>query len=269
MEYGCGQCMPCRINRQRQWVGRLQLELATSPLSAFVTLTYSDDNIPIENGQAVLKKEDVQLWLKRLREKIYPRKCRYFLVGEYGDRTYRPHYHLILYGVSSAESELLSSSWTLGFVHVGTPDPAALSYVCGYVTKKMTSKKDPRLNGKPPEFTLMSRKPGIGVGALPSIAAAYRTVSGKAHIEQNRWVGREVRIQGKKYPLGRYLMRKLTDSLGLDHIERQAQNVRVCQEVYTKKSALTTVAYERSRKALVQQQEGKIALKTGVWRKTF
>lgn len=269
MEYGCGQCMPCRINQQRQWVGRLQLELATSPLSAFVTLTYSDENIPIENGQAVLKKEDVQLWLKRLREKIYPRKCRYFLVGEYGERTSRPHYHLILYGVASVESQLLSSTWTLGFVHVGTPDPAALSYVCGYVTKKMTNKKDARLNGRPPEFTLMSRKPGIGTGAVPTLAAAYQTVSGKAYIEQHRWIGREVRIQGKKYPLGRYLMGKVLERLDLGKIERQAQNVKVCQEVYVKKSALTTVQYERSRKALVDQQEGRVRLHAEARRRTF
>lgn len=257
MEFGCGQCMPCRINRQRQWVARLQLETLTSPLSAFVTLTYDDEHLP-DTGTVV--KRDVQLWLKRLRELIHPRKLRYFLVAEYGEQTFRPHYHVILFGVTFVENTLLRSSWTLGGVHVGTVEPGSLSYVCGYVLKKMTKKNDPRLGGRHPEFTLMSRKPGIGTEAVGSLAAAYRTVPGKKALEVKGWISPTVRIGPKIYPLGRYLSQKLSQTLGLTETQRKAHNERIMVETFLRKSRQTTTEYEKARRARCEQQEGRVNL---------
>lgn len=266
MEFGCGQCLPCRINRQRTWVARLQLELLKSPFSCFVTLTYNDDHLP-KNGH--LNKRHAQLWLKRLREKITPRTLRYFLVGEYGERTWRPHYHAIIYGVDSAESSLISSTWTLGFVLVGTAEPASMSYVSGYVTKKMTKATDSRLEGRPPEFCLMSRRPGIGLCAVDNLAAAYRSSRGQAALKRDGWISTSVQIGTKKYPMGRYLSGKLVGQLGLSDEERKAYNWRRVVETWQKKSVSSTTEYEKSRKAKVSQQEGRLKIATGKWRKTL
>ena len=99
--YGCGQCLPCRVNRRRIWTHRVLLEAIKSSESSFITLTYDDENLP-ENGS--LCPSHVRDWLKRIRKKVEPRKLRYFLVGEYGDETKRPHYHVALFGVGVSVS---------------------------------------------------------------------------------------------------------------------------------------------------------------------
>ncbi len=40
----CGQCQNCRINKQREWTGRILLEAQMYPISSFVTLTYADEH---------------------------------------------------------------------------------------------------------------------------------------------------------------------------------------------------------------------------------
>lgn len=146
-EWPCSKCRPCRINKVRLWIGRMMLESYEHPASAFVTLTFKPECCP--DG---LQKKDVQDFIKRLREAIEPRKIRYYAVGEYGDKTQRPHYHLVLFGVSPTEGELISSVWDRGFVCVGTVTTGSLAYTLGYVIKKMTKKGDKRLDGRPPEF---------------------------------------------------------------------------------------------------------------------
>ncbi len=89
----CGQCMPCRITRKREWETRLNLEWQTWKMGAFVTLTYKPEELPeaekFKNGN--LKKKDLQDFMKRFRRsyerKYGKRKIRYFGVGEYGERT--------------------------------------------------------------------------------------------------------------------------------------------------------------------------------------
>ena len=93
--YGCGQCLPCRINKKRVWTHRIMLESSLHTDNAFVTLTYSDENLP-KDGSLVPR--HVQLFLKKVRKEIEPARLRFFCVGEYGDRTQRPHYHVALFG---------------------------------------------------------------------------------------------------------------------------------------------------------------------------
>ena len=75
MEYGCGQCMPCRINRRRLWTSRLVLESALHVSNLFVTLTYANDFGPINWS---LTPRHITLWLKRLR-KMLGYEVRYFV----------------------------------------------------------------------------------------------------------------------------------------------------------------------------------------------
>ena len=64
--FGCGQCLPCRINAARVWTHRLLLEGAVNEESCFVTLTYED--MP-EDGD--VSKVTLQKFIKRLRRNHY------------------------------------------------------------------------------------------------------------------------------------------------------------------------------------------------------
>lgn len=207
MEHGCGQCMPCRINRRRLWTARLTLESFMHKHSYFVTLTYAPAHLPA--GATVVPRH-LKLFLMRLR-KAAGVPFRYFAVGEYGTKTGRPHYHLLLF--SLGEVRLISKCWPYGSVHIGTVTSASASYVTGYCTKAWTRKDDPRLKGRHPEFCRMSLKPGIGALAVPELARAVRS-GGSRYIAEKGDVPREVRIAGKKMDIGRYLANKLRVAVG-------------------------------------------------------
>ena len=83
----CGQCQACRINRRRVWVHRMMLEAGQYKDNTFVTLTYSPENEP--DGSS-LEPKHTQDWLKRFRKAIAPLRVRYYLVGEYGEQSWRP-----------------------------------------------------------------------------------------------------------------------------------------------------------------------------------
>lgn len=219
VEFGCGQCLPCRINRRRMWTARIVLESAAHGLhpSAFFTLTYSPQWLP-KGGTLV--PGDLERFRYRLRHLFGP--FRYYFVGEYGEASERPHYHGLLFGLLPSVAQI-ESCWTdldsgtrLGSAHVGTLSVDSAAYVAGYVTKKMTSKLDIRLNGRYPEFSRMSRKPGIGSEGLHGIRMWLYTAEGRKYREKMHDVPLGIRFGGKIYPLGRYLVTKLREEFGID-----------------------------------------------------
>lgn len=142
----------------------------------FVTLTYAPEHLPdsdvFEGGQ--VHKEEMQKFLKRLRKHL---RFRYFAVGEYGDKSKRAHYHLIIWpstppqyvGLEYYDVELfIRSCWKFGHVMIGPAEIGSFSYVAHYVTKKMTTVSSFE-DGRNPEFTLMSRKPGLGHKYIPRL----------------------------------------------------------------------------------------------------
>lgn len=206
----CTKCYPCRVNRSRVWSHRIMLETFAHEFNSFVTLTYDDEKIP-EGGN--LSKNDVTNWLKRLREKLYPRKVRYYLVGEYGENTKRPHYHGALFGVSEFEGKLIEESWGNGFTYLDELNYKTASYVAGYVTKKLRSKEEDEKCGRVKEFSKMSLKPGIGAVSMDAVAAAIRELPDMSMV----WGGdvpSVLRSKGQLRPLGRYLRGKLREKLG-------------------------------------------------------
>ena len=154
------------------------LEAAQYEDNAFVTLTYSDECLPEDMS---VRPRELQLFMKRLR-KAFPGRIRYFGVGEYGDTTERPHYHLAIFGMPTCRyartrlfktyrpccpiCTMVRDAWQKGEVFLGTLEPDAMGYVAGYVVKKMTREDDERLKGKAPEFARMSLRPGIGYGMM-------------------------------------------------------------------------------------------------------
>lgn len=176
------------------------LEAGQHPAAFFVTLTYSSENLP-EGGN--LSKRDVQLYLKRLREDVAPRRVRFFACGEYGDETGRAHYHLALFGALVPRE--IRAAWGLGLVDISLLGPESAGYICGYILKQGL-KSDSRAQGREPEFRLMSRRPGIGGYAADELGKQQREFS-----RVGEDVSTIIRMGGKSWPLGRYIRQRIRD----------------------------------------------------------
>lgn len=150
----CGHCNFCLANRRADWTFRLKQELRISTSAHFLTLTYSDDEIPIGDDCYSLCKRDVQLFAKRLR-KSNGSKLRYYTVGEYGTQTNRPHYHSIMFGLNQKTVRDLPSIWGKGLVHVGDVSDASIHYVTKYVINH-----DQEVSGREPPFCIYVKEPG-------------------------------------------------------------------------------------------------------------
>lgn len=162
----CGKCFACLQKKRGEWSIRLKHELKYHTKATFLTMTYNDDNVPIKQSEdkftLTVCKEDVQLFLKRLRKKL-KNEIKYYLVSEYGGTTYRPHYHAIIYGLSYHDHQVIYDAWKKGNIKLGTVTDASIHYVTGYLISK-----DSTPDGAERVFSLMSK--GLG----------------KKHIEENR-----------------------------------------------------------------------------------
>lgn len=118
----------------------------------------------------ILSKRDFQLFIKRLRyyfnETDKNAKLRYYLTGEYGPSTYRPHGHCSLWFDSEKCAQkieiLLSKAWTFGCVY----DPhrvvgSAAEYVASYINSFASLPKVYLHKGFRP-FSLFSKSPALG-----------------------------------------------------------------------------------------------------------
>lgn len=195
----CGQCIGCRLERSRQWAIRCVHEAkmhADVNGNAFITLTYRDERLP---KNLSLDKSHFQKFMKRLRRALSPLKIRFFHCGEYGEKNQRPHYHAGIFGYSFPDkeflkntdagykiytSEILLDAWsdphakklppptgwvgyynpkTYGYATVGACTFESMAYIARYVTKKINGEHaDAWYGDRLPEYTTMSRRPGIG-----------------------------------------------------------------------------------------------------------
>lgn len=220
----CGHCMGCRLDRARVWADRMLLELADNNYNAiFVTLTYDNEHVPYTQplkpglyyvpeagvqyfdseelwvpesygafkGSQTLCVRDVQLFFKRLRKAFKGKRIRYFLSGEYGPKTNRPHYHAIIFGLSLSDfedsrilkyndlgqplykSKRFASIWGNGHCSLSSVNWNTCSYVARYTMKKLYKSDDPEAysDGRVPPFCTMSRKPGIGLSRAAELLA--------------------------------------------------------------------------------------------------
>lgn len=131
----CGKCIACRLQRSREWTVRMLHERSAHEYACFITLTYDEEHCPKNN---TLRKKDLQLFFKKLRKSIHPRKIRYYACGEYGEKRGRPHYHAVLFGIHPGEKKLIQDNWLHGSIHVGNAEYDSMMYVAGYVMKKYT-----------------------------------------------------------------------------------------------------------------------------------
>lgn len=208
--------------------------------SSFITLTYAEERYD-------LVPKDLQDWLKRFRRAVSPAKLRFFAVGEYGDRTQRPHYHAAIFGHPACYGgisnrlrgepcpcpacSVVRETWGFGHVMVARLEMKSAQYIAGYVTKKMTSRDHPGLYGRHPEFARMSLRPGIGANAMHDVASVLMQYG----LENKGDVPPALRFGSRIMPLGRYLRSRLRVLVGKDEkspeaslqaLENQLQIVR-------------------------------------------
>jgi len=135
--------------------------------------------------------------MKKFRKEYNDKKIRYYHCGEYGEATQdndfiaRPHYHAIifnhdfkdkvLYTVSNGHniynSDCLDNIWSKGFANIGTVTFESAAYCARYILKKVNGARSAehytrtdyttgQILHMEPEYTTMSRRPGIGIGWL-------------------------------------------------------------------------------------------------------
>lgn len=181
LELPCGQCIGCRLERSRQWAVRIMHEASLHEDNCFLTLTYSDEFVPVTGS---LDKRHFQLFCKRLRKARGP--FRFFHCGEYGDKLGRPHYHACIFGLDFPDKEYfkltdagerifrsdsLDAFWRLGHCSIGSLTFESAAYVSRYVMKKVTGDAADEhymrmsdygeVINMLPEYVTMSRRPGI------------------------------------------------------------------------------------------------------------
>lgn len=149
----CGQCADCRLKKSREWAIRCVHEAQMHPENCFITLTYSDKNLPQDGSLSQLH---LQQFFDRLRKRIRP--FRYYACGEYGDNTQRAHYHACIFGIDFHDkiqfrrigehvlyvSNQLNDIWGHGHTSIGNLTFETAAYTARYVMKKTLGKGSPR-----------------------------------------------------------------------------------------------------------------------------
>lgn len=219
------------------WSFRLLMHERDANSAYFITLTYSTKNVPItDNGFMSLCKSDLQKYMKRLRKFQYERtpdmKVNYYAVGEYGSKTQRPHYHLIIF---NADLDLIEKAWKLqgneiGNIHCGAVSGASIGYTLKYLHKQ--NEKDYETgqyiykvgtgiwDEREPEFQVMSK--GIGESYVNEKTKKWH----KAKLTERYYLPYE----GKKLPMPRYYKQRIYTEEELKIIGRYFKKQRELEE---------------------------------------
>lgn len=224
----CGHCMSCRIADASMWGIRClhEASLYGMPNNAFATFTYKPESLPAYGN---LEPRDMQLMLKRLRKSLGSQRIRFYLCGEYGGKTSRPHYHALLFNYWPADAKYwrksgsgddlyrsvsLEQIWPQGNVEFGRVTFQSAGYCARYLMKKIGGAQALEHyailgpDGRPavdaetgeiltrqPEFARMSNRPGIGAG--------YVQRYGKQIAQATDYVI----VNGRKMPVPEYYYR--------------------------------------------------------------
>lgn len=206
----CGKCIPCRLEYSRQWAIRCVHEAKMYEDNCFITLSYSDQNLlspklqysdfqkfitnirdtrrqlmlDTELSPNLTQKEQRSLF-KRLPKNIKDRLNKkyhigYFVCGEYGPQTKRPHWHAIIFNWKPSDlefrrttplgdkiytSESLDSLWGLNDPlqrpsEIGEVTQQSAGYCARYAAKKLVHGDDQEHDYHP--ISKKSTNPAIG-----------------------------------------------------------------------------------------------------------
>lgn len=165
----CRKCYDCMMQDRAQFALRCAKEFtSTKGCCYFLTLTYSDKNLPFWNFSRVERRHaldevaadpckfgayskfilerrhaskffhDMQYAIKKISDTLL---FRIFLNGEYGFWTQRPHYHVLLFSPvfftkSDMKTFIERNAWKFGGVHVKDVCSANINYVGKHCMKE-------------------------------------------------------------------------------------------------------------------------------------
>lgn len=282
----CGRCDECRLAKSREWANRLVMEMKYAPSAYFLTLTYDNTHAPpsysVDPGTGdefpvlTLRKEHVQKWLKRLRKAFSAhygspvpfnaedpstwyddRRVRYYLCGEYGSKTFRPHYHVILFSPSIPDadfttpkgktetgnfyynSEWLNKTWSdedglIGYITYSEVNWNTCAYVARYCLKKRYGAESDfyTVHNIEPEFSLQSSRPGIG----------WQYYMEHPDLLQYEYITLGTEKEGLKFAPPRYFRKLQERYYGEDH--RKAERLALARKRDEALLINTTLSYE-------------------------
>lgn len=185
----CGICIECKLKKSVYTATRCVHESKMHDNNAFLTLTYSDENLPGPHHQKMndgtikyfadlsLCTDDLQKFWKKYRKHLGEQKIKYYASGEYGDgggdRLINPHYHAIVFGHDFPDKEYykknengdilytsptLTKMWGHGHAVLGDVTFESAAYVARYTLKKIYGDDAiEHYNGRMPERSWSSQ----------------------------------------------------------------------------------------------------------------
>lgn len=204
----CGKCIGCRLDYSRSWAdrGTLELESSFQPNAWFLTTTYDNNHLPMEDEiitsdgfsftpwdeeawKGNLEPKHVTDFIRDLRDyfsdKFNYRGIRYMVCGEYGSQSKRPHYHWILYDCPLPiksfykprvdwkkdvywQNHIIEKFWKHGLINICEANWETIAYVARYITKKV--------NGEDSEYFYAAQgqiKEFFRTSRMPGIGRRY------------------------------------------------------------------------------------------------
>lgn len=193
--------------------------------NAFITLTYNDEHL----AGPSLEHRHFQLFMKRLRKSVsrasnknqsardldqkgQPNgRLSYYMAGEYGSTTRRPHYHACIFGWEPSDklywrrtptgsrlytSQLLDKLWGKGFTSIGDVNFESAAYIARYIMAKITGPNSAQFYEHVDEQT----------GVITDLKPEYNKMSlGKNNAIGKTWLQK---YEQDVYPEGELLIRK-------------------------------------------------------------
>lgn len=143
--FNCGQCLFCRKKRAYELACKCVLHSSLYKENCFITLTYDENRKNYHNN---FEYRDIQLFKKRLRKHVSPKKIEIFNVHEYG-KNGKKHWHLIVFNHDFADKEIHSKKneitiyksqalrrlWPFGYNTIGDVSTASAMYQAQYCEK--------------------------------------------------------------------------------------------------------------------------------------
>lgn len=204
----CGHCKACQVRRLKKYLPLICNESSQHKYMYFFTLTYNNDNLPLKDVfkfipekknyrpeyfqllresqdyvqfchglLPILDTEDIQKWFKRVRKLLDSRQVRfrYFVSGDYGETTFRPHYHGLLWFDSSwlAENiqDVFARTWKVGNQSIGRfevePARSKGQYAAAYTQM---------VADRPAIYAYREFKPKALFSSKPSFGSFWNTV---------------------------------------------------------------------------------------------
>lgn len=195
--------------------------------SYFCTLTYNPDYLPkpeIINKEGKpcgsLDKKAVLQWLKNIQKETPVGRFRYYIVGEYGERSSRAHYHMAVFPEHPSQVIAIGERWQKrGFFSYSAITPERAAYLANYTTKKTGDFTGP-MEGAEPLFRSSSRNPPLGSQMVEALISYYKQPKANAIIQKQGDIPRSFRAFGKIYPLGSWTLTKIREGLNIPVLHR-------------------------------------------------